>query len=294
MSAGRARAGYSGVTDWRAWNPTREDYYACARLSGAPVPTGTVVARGLGGEGIGTILAGLFGTGNGTTSYGENIGALSITRVGSRVVVQTGAVIIILVSLIGKFGAVFATMPEPMVSGLYTCLFGLIVSVGISNLQYTNMNCPRNLFIVGFSIFNSQAIAGPGGYFASQETNPFQTGSSEFDSILLSIFSTPMIIAFLTAFFLDNTVKGSKEDRGLTAWEAAKSAKIVFDEEFKSVYNLPFGMNAWFKDFAWLVWIETGEWPTPPSDEPLPVTESKKSAVLDPVPSPAPKDLDDV
>ena len=124
--------------------------------------------------------------------------------------VQTGAVIIILVSLIGKFGAVFATMPEPMVSGLYTCLFGLIVSVGISNLQYTNMNCPRNLFIVGFAIFNSQAIAGPGGYFASQETNPFQTGSSEFDSILLSVFSTPMIIAFLTAFFLDNTVKGSK------------------------------------------------------------------------------------
>ena len=146
--------------------------------------------------------------------------------------VQSGAVIIILVSLIGKFGAVFATMPEPMVSGLYTCLFGLIVSVGISNLQYTNMNCPRNLFIVGFAIFNSQAIAGPGGYFASQETNPFQTGSSEFDSILLSVFSTPMIIAFLTAFFLDNTVKGSKvsacgrragRGRGLT-WKNRRTA----------------------------------------------------------------------
>jgi nucleobase transporter 1/2 len=56
------------------------DYYSCARLSGAPPPTPGIISRGLAGEGIGIVLAGLFGTGNGTTSYSENIGAMSLTR----------------------------------------------------------------------------------------------------------------------------------------------------------------------------------------------------------------------
>ena len=57
------------------------DYYACARLSGASPPPIHAVNRGIGVEGIGCILAGLWGTGNGTTSYSENIGAIGVTKV---------------------------------------------------------------------------------------------------------------------------------------------------------------------------------------------------------------------
>ena len=57
------------------------DYYACARLAGAPAPPMHAINRGIGTEGIGCIIAGLLGTGNGTTSYSENIGAIGITRV---------------------------------------------------------------------------------------------------------------------------------------------------------------------------------------------------------------------
>lgn len=57
------------------------DYYACARLSGAPPPPTHAVNRGIGIEGIGCILAGAWGSGNGTTSYSENIGAIGITKV---------------------------------------------------------------------------------------------------------------------------------------------------------------------------------------------------------------------
>ncbi len=59
------------------------DYHACARLSGAPPPPRHAVNRGIGIEGIGCLLAGAWGTGNGTTSYSENIGALGITKVQS-------------------------------------------------------------------------------------------------------------------------------------------------------------------------------------------------------------------
>lgn len=57
------------------------DYYACARLSGAPPPPKHAISRGIGVEGIGCLLAGAWGTGNGTTSYSENVGALGITKV---------------------------------------------------------------------------------------------------------------------------------------------------------------------------------------------------------------------
>ena len=57
------------------------DYYACARLSGAKPPPRHAINRGIGMEGIGCVLAGMIGTGSGTTSYSENIGAIGITRV---------------------------------------------------------------------------------------------------------------------------------------------------------------------------------------------------------------------
>lgn len=57
------------------------DYYACARLSGAPPPPNHAINRGIAVEAFGCILAALWGTGNGTTSYSQNIAALGITKV---------------------------------------------------------------------------------------------------------------------------------------------------------------------------------------------------------------------
>ena len=57
------------------------DYYACAKLCGAPPPPKHALNRGLGVEGLGCLITGAWGTGNGTTSYSENISAIGITRV---------------------------------------------------------------------------------------------------------------------------------------------------------------------------------------------------------------------
>lgn len=57
------------------------DYHACARLSGAPCPPKHAINRGIGVEGVGSLLAGAFGTGNGTTSFSENLAVLGITKV---------------------------------------------------------------------------------------------------------------------------------------------------------------------------------------------------------------------
>ncbi|NNF05298.1 MAG: xanthine permease, partial [Candidatus Eisenbacteria bacterium] len=81
-------------------------------------------------EGIGCLIAGVFGTGNGTTSYSENIGAIGLTRVGSRKVVQVGAILMMVLAVFGKFGALFTTIPQPIVGGMYCAMFGMIAAVG--------------------------------------------------------------------------------------------------------------------------------------------------------------------
>ena len=129
------------------------DYYACARLAGAPPPDKKLVNRGITFEGIGCLIAGVWGTGNGTTSYSENVGAIGLTRVGSRRVVQAGALLMLLLGFVAKFGALFTTIPQPIVGGMYCALFGMIAAVGLSNLQRVDLNSSRNLFILGFAFF---------------------------------------------------------------------------------------------------------------------------------------------
>jgi xanthine/uracil permease len=56
-------------------------------------------------------------------------------------------------ALVSKIGTFFLTIPEPIVGGIFCVLFGMIASVGLSNLQFVDMNSTRNLIVLGFSIF---------------------------------------------------------------------------------------------------------------------------------------------
>lgn len=56
-------------------------YPTVSQMCGAPPPPLHAINRGIGIEGLGTILAGLFGSGNGTNTFGENVGAIGVTKV---------------------------------------------------------------------------------------------------------------------------------------------------------------------------------------------------------------------
>ena len=64
----------------------------------------------------------------------------------------------IILALVGKFGALFSTIPDPVIGGVFCCMFGMITAVGISNLQYVDLNSVRNLFIIGFSFIMGLVI----------------------------------------------------------------------------------------------------------------------------------------
>ncbi|KAK8751547.1 hypothetical protein OTU49_009084 [Cherax quadricarinatus] len=220
------------------------DYFACARLAGAPPPPKHAINRGIWIEGLGTILAGLWGTGSGTTSYSQNIGAIGVTKVGSRRVVVYSACIMLVCGLVGKVGALFIIVPEPIIGGIFCVVFAMITSVGLSTLQYVDLNSSRNLFVLGFSLF--LGIALPVWMQKPENAAIIQTSVPVVDQVLSVLLKTSMFMGGCLAFILDNTVPGTLEERGMIKWRDQLSPQTQGDDTplDYSCYNLPFGMNA--------------------------------------------------
>ncbi|XP_027888682.1 solute carrier family 23 member 2 isoform X2 [Xiphophorus couchianus] len=211
------------------------DYYACARLSCAPPPPVHAINRGIFVEGISCVLDGVFGTGNGSTSSSPNIGVLGITKVGSRRVIQYGAAMMLLLGLVGKFSALFASLPDPVLGALFCTLFGMITAVGLSNLQFVDLNSSRNLFVLGFSIFFGLMLP------SYLKQNPLVTGIVEVDQVLNVLLTTAMFVGGCVAFILDNTIPGSLEERGIRKLKRGTGLNVTELEGMRS-YDLPFGM----------------------------------------------------
>ena len=74
-------------------------------------------------------------------------------QVGSRRVVQLAGCLMIIIGMLNKVGALFSTIPTPIVGGVLCIMFGMITAVGLSNLQFVDLNSTRNLFVIGFSLF---------------------------------------------------------------------------------------------------------------------------------------------
>jgi xanthine/uracil permease len=218
------------------------DYMACARISEAPVPTGRMISRGLGAEGLGCLIAGILQTGNGTTTYSENIGSIGLTKVASRRVVRCGAAVMLVIPVIGKFGAILATLPMPVVGAMFVGLFGMIASVGLSNLQIVNLNNSRNLFIIGLSFFAGLSV--PFWFTPHYDVGTQQIVSGAISwgtqgsvinvigNIFQAILSTGMAVTAIVGIILDNLLPGAtRAERGLEAWERDASEEAWEEAE---------------------------------------------------------------
>ncbi|MFP4491771.1 MAG: uracil-xanthine permease family protein [Spirochaetaceae bacterium] len=216
------------------------DYYSCARMAEAPVPTERMISKGIGAQGLGCLIASIFQTGNGTTSYSENIGAIALTRVASRRVIRTGAVMMLIIPLFGKFGAVLSTMPKPVVGAMFVGMFGLIAAVGLSNLQFVNLNNSRNLFIIGLSFFAGLTFPYAFNPQLTETAIPLTAGDPGsaiyvITNILQTILTTGMAVTAIVGIVLDNLLPGAtRKERGLEEWEtmATEEAWIEAEKEW--------------------------------------------------------------
>lgn len=192
------------------------DYHAISRIVGAGDPSAKTINRGLGAEGIGCFLTGIFG-GFSSTSYSENIGLVGLTKVASRVVLMIGAVALLLLGFVSKIGGVIASIPGPIVGGVYLALFGIIVGVGLSNLRRADMDSQRNILIVGFVLFIGLVFPNYFANYAGEDWNLF--GIEWLSSIVRAIGSNGIAVAAVFGLLLDNLIPGTDAERGVGTYD---------------------------------------------------------------------------
>ena len=114
--------------------------------------------RSMFADGFSTALSGFCGSCP-TTTYGENIGVMAITKVYSVWVIGGAAVFSILLSFIGKASMLIQTIPGPVMGGVSFLLYGMIGASGIrlmvdSKIDYSkakNLMMTSVVFVVGLS-----------------------------------------------------------------------------------------------------------------------------------------------
>lgn len=114
--------------------------------------------RSLLGDGLSTMISGLFGSVP-TTTYGENIGVMALTKVYSVYVICGAGLISIVLGFSGKLSALISTIPTPVVGGVSLLLFGTIATSGLRTFidEKVDYSKSRNLiltsviFMVGLS-----------------------------------------------------------------------------------------------------------------------------------------------
>lgn len=114
--------------------------------------------RTLFADNFSTMISGFIGSVP-TTTYGENIGVMAITRVYSIQVIAGAAILSIICSFVGPFAALIQTIPNPVIGGISFLLYGMIGTSGIRILVDNKVDYDKNrnlmltsiIFVVGLS-----------------------------------------------------------------------------------------------------------------------------------------------
>ena len=115
--------------------------------------------RTLSGDGIATMVASLFGAPANTT-YGENTGVLSLSKVYDPAVIRIAAVFAIVFSFSPKVAACISAIPTPVMGGISLVLYGMISAVGVRNIveNQVDFSKTRNVIIAAIILVLSIGI----------------------------------------------------------------------------------------------------------------------------------------
>ena len=124
--------------------------------------------RSLMGDGFSTMASGMVGAVP-TTTYGENIGVMAMTRVYSVWVIGGAAVLSIISSFIGKFSELIATIPGPVIGGISFLLYGMIGASGLRILVDSRVDFGKNRNIIMTSVIFVTGLSGVSLHLGSVE-----------------------------------------------------------------------------------------------------------------------------
>lgn len=100
-------------------------------------------------DGFSSAISGCFGC-LPLTSFSQNVGLVTMTRVINRFTILMGALILILASLFPPLGAFFNSLPQAVLGGCTVMMFGSIMYEGIKMMKQCKFN-DRTMIIVSLS-----------------------------------------------------------------------------------------------------------------------------------------------
>ena len=157
--------------------------------------------RTLLGDGLATMVAGMFG-GPANTTYGENTGVLALSRVYDPRVIRLAALYAIILSFSPKFDALVNSIPTAIVGGVSFILYGMISAVGVRNVveNKVDLTKSRNLIIAAVIFVSGLGFSSTGGI-------TFTVGSAD-------ITLTGLAIAALCGVILNAILPGNDYEFG--------------------------------------------------------------------------------
>lgn len=125
-------------------------YFALADLTGRKLSAHDM-ANGYRAEGLGVILSGIFNTFPYST-FSQNVGVVRLSGVKTKQPIYFAAIILIIIGLLPKFGALATIIPSAVLGGAMFVMFGTIGVQGVNILRHVNFDSEKNLVIAALSI----------------------------------------------------------------------------------------------------------------------------------------------
>ncbi|HRY88161.1 MAG TPA: nucleobase:cation symporter-2 family protein [Rubrivivax sp.] len=170
------------------------------------------LSAGLRTDGLGTLIGGIFNTFP-YTSFSQNVGLVGVTGVRSRYVTIAGGIIMIVLGMLPKMGALVESIPQFVLGGAGLVMFGMVAATGIRILANVDFRTNRNnLYIVALSIgFGLVPLVAP-------------RWSQQMPHSLHPLLESGILLASIAAVSLNLFFNGTKGDTA-GAVEAAKAAE---------------------------------------------------------------------
>ncbi|XP_021054644.1 solute carrier family 23 member 3 isoform X2 [Mus pahari] len=133
------------------------------------------------------------------------------TQTGSRRVAHLVGLFCMGLGLSPRLAQLFTNIPLPVLGGVLGVTQAVVLSAGFSSFHLADIDSGRNVFIVGFSIFMALLLP----RWLREAPVLLNTGWSPLDMFLRSLLAEPIFLAGLLGFLLENTISGTRTERGL-------------------------------------------------------------------------------
>lgn len=125
-------------------------YFALADATGQNI-TEDDMKRGYRAEGIAAVLGGIFNTFPYST-FSQNVGVLKMSGIRTRKPVYYAAVLLLILGLLPKAGALATMIPTPVLGGAMIVMFGMVGVQGVQILHKVDFSKESNLLVASLSI----------------------------------------------------------------------------------------------------------------------------------------------